>query len=161
MDDQQMNALVKKAIRGSKIRFIFLGSFLVGFWVFMMYLPKLDKTMGKGTEIGLLILGLVFLITGVLMLYVGLRSSRIMSSITSSPETLVWIYRQNVVTQTGTQTNTSNIVFHFSDGKKEVLSLGPKTADNLLDSLKMKLPKTNFGYNKELEKKFKENPNSL
>ncbi|MFA6527922.1 MAG: hypothetical protein WCT46_00050 [Candidatus Gracilibacteria bacterium] len=128
---------------------------------FMVYLPNIDDTASTAVSILVRILGVFFFLVGICMFYVVRKSDRILNSIYGSPETLVWIFKQDVVYKSGARTNNSNIMFNFSDGKTVPLNLSANLADEVLVYLMGKLPKTRFGYSEDIQLRYKQNPGSL
>lgn len=161
MNDSDFLPFLKSMLARSAMKMRFGGLLIVGVGALMIWLSFIDQTMTTVAVVGAWIFGGVFVATGVLILYVSFKPNPVVQALEQSPGSVVWLYRQDVVTQYGKRTNTSNVFIGFSDGKRHNILCNAAQADKLLEALHARLPKAVLGYNKAIEEQFKRDPGSV
>jgi hypothetical protein len=90
--------------------------------------------------------------------------SRLVLALRNHPDTLVWIYAQDIAS--GTESGPArirdrNVYVKFADGSTVALTVRKERADRLFEALKTLAPGVAEGFTAEREEQFKRDPRSL
>lgn len=140
-----------------------LGIFLVVTGAAFALVPFVDREGGTGTSVFIWVLAALTLGLGAVLLRRAIRmrdpaSNEIVDLLANHPEDLAWFYVHQVTAKGIQATETLSVVLRTASGKHLTLSLVRPDLDDVLAEIARRAPHAQQGYDRELERLYKEQP---
>lgn len=164
MPSQELIQTVERSFAKTRRIFAVVGGGIVLLSLFMIWLglSGSDPSAGAATNVGVVVLGVIFLVVGGLLTFVALRRNPVVQMLKADPSQIVWVYDQRVITPKGMVNNTrKNVFFCLRSGKRYAVVTSTSEADALYTAVQKELTSAAFGYSDERQAAFKSDPTSV
>lgn len=159
--DETLARDLRAATRRTRVSMIVVGIGTAALGAFMAAGPFLgvDPTLTAAARVGLVLFGVVFLLTAAALLYVGLRPDPLLGELSRDPARVVWVYGAPVVH--GKRQTGVNVIVCLADGRRFPLMFGTAAGEAMVARLGAALPHARVGFTPELHRAFATNPASF